>query len=809
MKIFKFLLSFGLTVVLFYFMHNRLDIDGNKTPAPGKFLSPFNGFWANSNNLDIPFSSELNIEGLQEPVNVYYDKNLIPHIYANNMYDLYMAQGFVVAQLRLWQLEFQTHAAAGRLSEIVGPATIPLDRAQRRKGLPIAAQKAYEAVKADKEVNEYTDAYAKGVNAYIQQLSRADLPLEYKILNYEPEEWTPYKSALILAYMIENLTGRDRDIENTLSLNHFGREDFDIMFPDFPKGIDPTIPSDSSWSFTPSAVIPPTKIPYPTADIQNFLDKPDPDNGSNNWAIAPSKSSSGNAILANDTHLNLSMPSLWVMMHLHAPGLNVYGYTFTGAPGITIGFNENIAWGFTNAPRDTRDWYNIKFKDSTRTSYWYNNTWKDSEIKVEHIRVRGAEDVMDTVVHTTHGPVVYEKGFLGNNLQHNLALRWTGHETSNTLKALVELNRATSLEDYQSAIQYWDSPPQNIVFASTDGDIALTVQGKYPLKWTEQGKFIMDGSDPAMEWQGYIPKKHSAAQVNPDRGFVSSANQHSVDATYPYYFYQGSLEYFRNRRINSILQSKDKFTLSEMKDMQSDALSIKAQEILPLMLASVPASANGKEVLNALQSWDYVYRAENKTAVYFDMWWRTLYTMVWDEFQNLDYKAQWPNAYNTIQILKTNPDYKYLDIQSTTEVEKTTDLIQKSFMIVLEEVEKWENEQPLEEQNWGFYKNTTIRHLMRLPAFSEYAPTISGHADAINSTKGSHGPSQRLIVEMSSPPKAYGILPGGQSGNPGSYYYSNMLPDYIQGNFIALSIEADASKSRANAVFSQTLKPNN
>ena len=812
MRFIKFILISSITLFIIYAFNNRLIIGGIPIPPLGKFLDPNHGFWQNAEAEGLPFNGQVRLTGLQDSVVIKYDSIGIPHIFATNEHDLYMAQGFVIAQLRLWQMEFQTHAAAGRVSEIIGTNGLEFDRMQRRKGMMMGAKATYDAMQGDKRVSAILDAYASGVNQYINALSYKDYPIEYKLLGYAPEPWQPLKSALILEYMINNLTGYDSDLENTNTVNLFGKETFDFLFPEQLPGLDPVVPTDNNnpWGFDPIKVEEGIYSAFETT--KNSLPKPDPDNGSNNWAVAGSKTVSGHPILANDTHLGLNLPSLWIMLQLHSPDVNVLGFTFTGAAGITIGLNDSIAWGFTNAPRDHRDWYSIRFKDDSANEYWYNGAWKRTDKKVEEITVRNEDVFYDTIIYTHHGPVVYDANFGDKDKRKNYALRWIGHRASMVQRALLNLNQAQNYDQYIKAIDDWDAPPQNIVFASVNGDIALRVQGQFTAKWREQGKFLMDGSDPKHEWQAEIPKSQNPFQHNPDRGFVSSANQHSVDSLYPYWVYESSYEYYRNRIINRLLTEMDSVTVEDMMQLHQNSYSILPEEVLPLLLDSLSRedlTEEEQEAVSSLSNWDYNYLAKEKAPAYFQAWWETLNDLLWDEFDHKDVALKRPNEFTTTYILKNFPSYEFIDIDSTVKKETLSMLINMSFRQAMIDLNDWQKTNSLP-YSWGNYKGTYVRHLAdlggSLAGFSRYNIQVDGVADAINSTKRNHGPSERFIVEMSSPPQAWGVYPGGQSGNPGSRWYDNMIDEWRDGKYLPLLFMSDKDQAPGQIIFTQTLK---
>lgn len=807
MKIFKFLLFLGITFALIILLDNSHKIGSNNIPPLGKFLDPFHGFWQNADREPLQFSEDHILPGIQSEITVVYDSNYVPHIYAQNNEDLFYAQGYIMAQNRLWQMEFQVMAAAGRLGEILGEneQIQDFDRLQRRKGMVYGAEKSAERMLQDPELTKYLEAYGNGVNAFISQIDEHNLPFEYKLLNYKPERWNILKTALILESMVDDLTGFDNDLENTNALAIFGAETFNLLFPERVPNIDPTVPTDLPWEFE-SMELPEGDENYSLLKSYNVVAKPDPDNGSNNWAISPQKSATGNALLASDPHLGLNLPSLWMMLHLNSPDYNAYGFSFPGALGITIGFNDSISWAFTNAPRDTRDWYAIDYKDESKKEYRYDSGYRPTKKISEEIKIKGKASIFDTIIYTHHGPIVYDKNFTGSGT--DLSLKWGGHEGSMVQKAILLLNQGNDYNDYHEAIQYWDQPPQNAVFASVQGDIAMTIAGNYPLKWKGQGKFILEGNNPRHDWQGYIPKNQNAFQLNPERGFVSSANQHSVDENYPYWFYSSKNEYYRNRRINRILAEMDSITVQDMMSLQNDNYSIKAEEILPMLLDTVNTAAlNEKEleIINNLKQWDYNYNATSTTPIFFEEWWRETRELLWDEFDRKEVLSK-PNDYVTIHLIKNEKIPSFIDIQKTEHKEDLQELVSISFKQALENINEW-SENSEREMNWGNYKNTSINHLARLAPLSKSNIPVSGHADAVNSTKGNHGPSFRMVVEMSSPPKAWGIYPGGQSGNPGSPAYANMIDEWAEGKYRELYFPSTLEEAKKLFEKTQILTP--
>jgi penicillin amidase len=305
-------------------------------------------------------------------------------------------------------MDIQTRAAAGRLSEVVGPKALEIDRYHRRIGMTYGAENSLRGMMKDPESRMMIEAYTAGVNSYIHQLKPKNYPIEFKLLDYAPEEWQPINCAYLLKNMSETLAGGSDDFSMTNDLKVFGAATVNDLFPDYPFHEDPIIPVGTKWNFKP------LPVPNPSAAfIAQMTDKIktkeiEPGVGSNNWAIAGSKSASGYPILANDPHLNLTFPSIWYQVQMSSPTVNVCGVSLPGAPGVVIGYNQNISWGVTNVDADVMDWYQVKFKDKSKNEYWYDNRWNKTARKIEVINIKGEKPLVDTVIYTRYGPVVYD-----------------------------------------------------------------------------------------------------------------------------------------------------------------------------------------------------------------------------------------------------------------------------------------------------------------------------------------------------------------------------------------------------------------
>ncbi|HMG83059.1 MAG TPA: penicillin acylase family protein [Ferruginibacter sp.] len=785
MKVLPFLLSSAVTVGLVVTLNTNLVL-----PAPlGSLLSPQQGIWQNAEDDNYNFSADLKFPQLIGKVNVYLDDRLVPHVFAEKENDVYFVQGYLHAKFRLWQMELQTLAAAGRASEIIGDKALDHDREFRRLGMVYAAEISEKEVEKDPVIKGECDAYTAGVNAYIDNLTESELPIEYKLLGYKPEKWNNLKTALFLKYMSYDLAGHDDDFEMTNAKSFFSPDDFNKLFPLVQDSLDPIIPKGTVFDSAKIKPVAPANVDsvyFDNKDMANVEEeKPDRDNGSNNWAVSGSKTRSGAPILCNDPHLGLNLPSLWFEMQLSTPTFNAYGATFPGAPGVVIGFNDSAAFGFTNGGRDVRDYYEIKFKDDTRKEYWFDSAWKKTDFRVEVIKIKDKPDYLDTVAYTIFGPVMYDKSFTGgrSDVHKNYAVRWKAHDPSDDLKAFNMLDHANNYADYNAAVTNLHTPGQNCVFACKSGDIAIRAQGEFPAKWKGQGDFIMPGVDSSYMWQGMIPQDEVPFQYDPARGFVSSANQKPADSTYPYYLGR-DYPMYRGLYINRKLTEMNDITVQDMMDLQTSEYDVFAEMAVPIFLNNMKVDQlNDEETryFNILKYWNLTDDAASKGATVFNIAWKDFTKEVYDdEYAHAPKVIMRPFESTLLESVLRDSAYKFLDNIGTDKVETLSDDVTAAFKKAVVELSKADKEGKLE---WAKYKDTHISHLTKLEAFSSLHLPIGGGTYCVNAAKNDHGPSWRMVVSLKPQTEAYGIYPGGQSGNPGSKYYDDYVNKWVEGKY--------------------------
>lgn len=804
MKIFKFLLSLALTVGLIFVMGKPLDMEGTSIPPIGSFFSPFSGFWQNAESNPGFKSEQLEFPEMKGEVKIMFDERLVPHIFADNLEDAIFAQGYVTAKYRLWQMDMLSRASSGRLSEIMGENLLETDKLMRRKGMLYGAKKAEESWRQSPETYPLLEAYTRGVNAWISNLPEAKNPLEFKLLNYQPENWSVLKMALIKKYMDLTLCSAETDLESSNALQVFGPELFQKLYPEWNPKQAAVIPGND-WDFPPMPIEKPQMVEEAIGLIDHDVFEKQPEFiGSNNWAVSGSKTASGNPILCNDPHLRLSLPSIWFELQIHTPETNVYGVSIPGMPGVIIGFNEHTAWGVTNVGQDVTDWYRIAWTDDTRTTYQLDGGLKQAKLITEKYFVKGSEDpVLDTVRWTVWGPIVYEGK---DNPRHDLAMRWIAHDAPNPndFQCFLGLDRGKTYEDYRQALRHYEFPGQNFAFASKTGDIAMTVNGRFPMKKDQQGRFVQDGSLSANAWSGYIPKEQVPHMKNPDRGFVASANQHSTEPSYPYYFNSRGFDDYRGRYLVDQLGKMQKISAEDMQRLQNSNYSILAEEGLTGLLSLIDLnslSEREKDVVNKLAVWNFEFDADKVEPAIFENWWSNFYEMTFDEVYAWrdSIPILMPDNWRLVDFLETAGEDEIFDDENTPEIETAKQIAHASLKQTCDEMAD-----QLVDSNfdWASHKSTSIMHLARIPAFSEMNLDVGGNKQALNALSKFHGPSWRMIVELGEDVKGWGIFPGGQSGNPGSHFYSSGIEKWSKGEYNSLFFMKNENDESQPTLFS-------
>lgn len=720
--------------------------------------------------------------GLSAPTNVIRDKWGVPHIYAQNDHDLFFAQGYVHAQDRLWQMEWSRRVGSGTLAEILGQRGVDNDRFFRTLGARRAATMEWDA--ADDDTRAVLEAYAQGVNDFIQT-HRGSLPLEFTILGVNPAPWTPVDTLTWGRVLSFSLSGNYRlELLRALMIADLGPEIAERLLP--PYGKDKPI------------IVPPQAGGYAGLKTARFdgldavdavLGDPGPVWGSNNWVVAGSHTATGKPMLANDTHLGLGMPSIWYENGLHGGRFDSVGFTFPGVPAVVIGHNQRIAWGVSNLNPDTEDFYLEKLDDRANpTKYEFQNQWQDLQIIKETIQVKGAAPVALNVLITRHGSIMND--VVGELKDADpMALHWTGMEGTPLFRAIVLLNQATNWEEFRHALSYWGLPSQNFVYADVDGNIGYQTPGQIPIRATgHTGMIPVPGWTGENEWQGYIPFDKLPNSLNPERGFIATANNKVVGDDYPYHLASEWDPGYRAKRITDMLSAKPTLSMDDMRAMEADTYSLPAEALAHYLLAIQPQNDLQARALAQVKAWDLHYETDRAGASVYQVWyWFLLKNTLHDELgegMTDRYLAGQYERHGTFQLplmtdLMAQPNEKWFDDRATPQVETRDDIVLRSLADAIDWLSKRYGNDPAQ-WTWGRLHTITlveaplgqsgIKPVERI--FN--SPTIPARGDNFTVDAGSfrysnpftmvHGSSQRMIVDLSNLENSLSIQTTGQSG---------------------------------------------
>ncbi|MBO1003644.1 penicillin acylase family protein [Pseudogracilibacillus auburnensis] len=718
--------------------------------------------------IEIPVSSE---------VVVYTDENGVPHIKADNAQDLYTAQGYVQAQNRIFQMELSRRQASGTLSELIGEATVSSDKYFRTLGLRRAAEKSYDHYSEDaKKVLQW---FSDGVNAYIKDAkANGTLPVEFTLIGTEPGEWTPIDSLTIGKYMAFDLGGHwERQAFNYYLLNQFSLEKAYELFPSYPKG-RMTILDEEEINIAAS---------FKEAII------PEPFNGSNNWVISGEKTASGMPLLADDPHLGLGTPSIWYQMHLESNDLNVSGVIFAGVPGIILGHNENIAWGVTNTGPDVQQLYMEKRNPQNKEEYLFEGEWERANMIKEPIKVKGKETVDYEVVETRHGPVVSEFAEDGGK-DAVLSLRWTALDATTELQAILNLNKASNWEEFEKALEDFHAPAQNFVFSSIDGTIAYKANGKIPIYDNSEDALLpLPGWDQKYEWNDFIPFDELPKVVNPEKGFIATANNKVAGESYPYHISNVWAQPYRYERIFEVLAENDQLTVQDMKDLQMDAVNLRAREFVPIFIQTLKEeqlSEAEENALSVLREWNYVDDVDLAGPLIFDEWFAEIETIMYEEISD-DVMHLFSNmGQSTDELLRLGNDSIWIDDHGGIK-----SILKESLTKTVANLEDAYGKKQ-ESWKWGDYHKVEFKHPLAsankvlgyyfnaekpLPVNgSGVTPLAARHYD---NGIVYHGASWRFVIDLDDISVGHHIVGPGQSGHVKSPWYNDQVEDWVEGNY--------------------------
>lgn len=738
---------------------------------------------------------------LKQEVTVDRDRWGVPRIRASSLEDLLTAQGYVVAQDRLWQMDLLRRAAAGELSEIFGSVTLLSDRENRILGLKQAAEAG--VARMDPQRRALLEAYARGVNRYIAE-RRSRLPWEFVALRYEPRPWTPSDSLLVGAYMFSILTTTwEWELSRAKTTARLGPERARELFT-VDSAIDHIIVGAEGRT-TANAAIPPG-IPDAHSVLAHFRQDAEQVLGSNNWVVSGEHTYSGKPILANDTHLHLDVPCIWYIVHLSAPGWNVKGFALPGVPLVIVGHNERIAWGFTNNGADVQDLFIETLNPANPHEYRVNGRWVPAEVRQESIRVRGRTDHTLEVVRTRHGPIVAREG------NRAYALKWTATEPGGFEFSIPYLGHAKNWDEFRNVLRDVPGPAQNIVYADVDGNIGYIVAAWVPLRRKGDGSVPVPGDTGEYEWTGYIPFDELPQVLNPPGGMIATANARVVGPGYKHYLTDRWAGAHRTHRIYELLAQKKKLRPPDCIEIQADITSQFHRGIAEHMVAAAknaqPKDARTAELLARLNGWNGYAGVDSVETAFVEytrlalmrnllrpylgdgwprqyQWWRHV---VFLENVLRDRPAHW--------LPREFPDYDALLIASADEA--------------VRRLERDSHEKNPREWRWGRFIELQILHPMGQSGIPRWLLSIGpvpqgGTGHTVKQTGRSIGPAMRFVADLADWDSSLMNVTVGQSGQVFSPHYRDHFPAWF-GGYGLFSPFSDAAWEKAR-VHRLVLKP--
>ncbi len=761
----------------------------------------------------------LSFAGLHDTVSVRRDARGIPYIDAKNNDDLYFVQGYVTASDRLWQMDLLRRNARGELAEIFGPAVLEQDKLHQRYGFGRVADAMVS--KASLEAKSTLEAYARGVNAYIESLDATTLPPEFAILQYKPRPWSPADSLAVLKNFAEALSSTwtldlmraalarapeaaRKDLmpeRSSLDVLVVGADKVDRKTEALNKVSDNNAleTADVSMLETASGVQQMMRESFERIGL-NSEDRA----ASNNWVVSGKHTASGMPLLANDPHLDASAPSIWYMIHLSAPGVRVEGVTTAGAPGVIIGHNEYIAWGMTNLGPDVQDLYLEKFDDSKPGFYKTPAGLREATIIHDTIKVRngtGIESVPYDVTITRHGPVILQKDGA------NYALRWTALDVNPIeYDPTYFLDRAKNWTEFQEALKRFPGPVQNFVYADVKGHIGYYGAGQIPIRKSGDGSIPYDGTTDEGEWTGYIPFEKLPHVFDPPGGIIVTANQRIAGDSYPYFLSHVWAAPYRAHRITERLTAKQHLSTDDIRSIQGDTYSYPADMLAKDFVREMKAgSVNASpETLKLLSEWNGNVDGDSRAAL--------LAVLMRDSFRR--------QIVNWLLGTEVANEFRWGQINIFIDrvlAEKRPEWLPKSFKTYAElyafcdqdaratisrklgdDTSKW---------TWGRFESFRFPHpLAAAPMIGQqFAIAPQPQNGSIASVNVGNAVSMRFIADLSDWDKSLHSITLGESGRPTSPHWKDQLDQWLEVKPVVFPFSKEAVTRAAK--LNMTLKP--
>jgi penicillin amidase len=779
------------------------------------------------------------VAGLQKEVLLERDRWGVPHIRAGSVEDLAEAQGYVMAQDRLWQMDLLRRVSRGQLSEILGAATLQIDKEYRILGFGRAAERDLAAM--DPGSRGVFEAFARGVNHFIEQ-QRKQLPLEFSLLKYSPQPWQPSDSLVIAGYMYQTLTDtweeelnrakvtqrvgweRARDLfSQDAAMDHFVVGDPNVTNDGSQRSRAGSDDEDDEDDMEPDAVLKAgvsgssneaavgQYVDLTSAlgrSVRGFLADTRGEIrhglGSNNWVVSGAHTATGKPLLANDTHLELSIPPIWYEVHLTAPGWNVKGFTLPGAPMVVIGHNDRIAWGFTNNGADVQDLYMEAFNPVSPDEYRVNGKWIKAQVFDEAIPVKGQPDEHLRVLVTRHGPVVHSEG------DKAYALRWTATEPGGLGNSYTWLGKAQNWEDFRSIMKRVWGPGQNVVYADVEGNIGYIMAARVPIRKKGHGEVPVPGDVDDFEWTGYIPFDQLPQALNPGSGLIVTANARVVGPNYKPYLTDHWEEPYRTARIYDLLHDKHDLRPADMLKVQTDTYTYPhvflADQLSAAAKTSQPKDARAKKLIEGLKDWNGIADADSPEVSFLEATRRAVLALLLEPYLREQTDLyQWRSNVFLQKILTERPErwlpsaYKSYDELLVTAADRgVAQLAEESKSA---QIDDWP---------WRRFNSLDMLHPIGREGLLRKILSIAGKPQSgteysVRAATKDHGPAMRFVANLGNWDESILLIPVGQSGQPGSRHYADQFSYWYEGKPI---FEPFSDAAEANArKHTLTLKP--
>ncbi len=776
------------------------------------------------------------LPGLEHEVSVERDRWGVPHIRAASVEDLAEAQGYVMAQDRLWQMDLFRRIGRGQLSEILGERTLATDKNFRALGFGRAAER--DVTLLNTEERKVYDAYARGVNKFIDQHWK-NLPLEFSLLNYKPQPWKPSDTMVITAYMYRTLTDTwERELNRAKVTERAGADRAKDLFSEeaamdhFIVG-DPNVANDGSQrtatdpddeddddDMQPDTVLKarlsasdgcvsaesPADLTSALAQsVQEFVGESQSEIrqglGSNNWVVSGAHTATGKPLLANDTHLELTVPPIWYEIHLTAPGWNREGLT---APGRPMGHNERIAWGFTNNGADVQDLYIETFNPAAQDEYRVNGAWTKAEVVTETIHVKGQPDENLRILLTRHGPIVRREGDKG------YALRWTATEPGGLANSYGWLGKARNWKEFRETMRRVWGPGQNAVYADVEGNIGYVMAARVPIRKKGHGEVPVPGEANDYEWTGYIPFDQLPQALNPESGLIATANARVVGPNYKPYLTDRWEDPYRTARIYDLLHDRHDLRPEDMMKVQTDTYSYPHVFLADQLSAAVrtvkPKDARAQKLIEGLKDWNGIADANSSEVSFLQATRRAAIDLLVEPFLGKETNLyQWRSTAFLQKILTDRPS-KWLP----SAYKGYDELLAAASDIAVSKLAEQSKSERAEDWAWSRFDSLDMFHPIGREGALKSLLSItnqpqSGTAYSVRAAMKTHGPAMRFVANPGNWDESILLISAGQSGQLGSSHYADQFSYWYEGKpiFAAFSDAAEASARKHTL----TLKP--